>query len=132
MSRKPKNEGVGADSWVHNQRKGESRKTLERRIAKHRRQRSEAGYSWNDWISFDTFLAGIIANGMRDFRLNGIGYPGGMTPEEWNDILLRIENPLSRWAADKFEADHETEKIKYSEAQEAIRLLAEHFGHFWD
>jgi len=142
VSRKPKNQGIGADAWIHNQRKGESRKTLKRRIARHRRQRSEKGYSWHDWIDFDTFLAGIIANGVRDFRLNGVGVPIGLdsnaahvlsgSVEVWNEILLKIETPLRRWSEDKFEEDFDTNKITYAEVQDALRLLADHFGHLWD
>jgi len=104
------------------------------RVWRHERERVNHGYSWNDWISFDTFLCQVIADAARDFREKGHGYPMGSSEEEWHDILTRIEGPLRWWAEKKFdnELDHKAEMIKYEEAKEAMRLVADHLGSLWD
>jgi len=104
------------------------------RVWRHERERVNHGYSWWDWISFDTYVCGVIADACRDFRLKGMGYPSGMTEEEWHAVLLRIEEPLRWWAEDKFDndLDHKAEAAKYEEAKAAMALFAEHLGSMWD
>jgi hypothetical protein len=53
----------------------------------HTAQRATRGFSDWDWWSFDTYIAWVIANGLRKFRDDGIGYPGYMTEEQWVMIL---------------------------------------------
>jgi hypothetical protein len=105
-----------------------------RRVWRHESQRVNNGYSWHDWISFDTFLCLVIADACRDFRENGQGYPAGSSEEEWNDVLTRIEDPLRWWGENKFdnELSAEGEKLRYEEAKDAMRLVAEHLGSLWD
>lgn len=105
-----------------------------RRVVKHRRQRAYHGYSMQDWWTFDTYVTGLIANACRDFRTNGIGYPTGMEPAEWLDILERIEGPLRSYSEDKFSPTetYVSSKRRYDEARDAMRLFAEHLGSFWD
>lgn len=104
------------------------------RVWRHERERVDRGYSWWDWISFDTYVCQVIADACRDFRVRGMGYPAGMTEEEWHAILLKIEEPLRWWAEDKFDndLDHKAEAVKYKEAQAAMALFAEHLGNMWD
>lgn len=102
------------------------------RIEKHKAERAEYGYSWWDWISFDTFLAGVIANGVHDFRVNGHGRPGDMTDEEWDSWLESIETPLRKYAEDKFNLFGEDEKNLYQAVQEAMHKVADRFGTLWD
>lgn len=132
MSKRWKNRRRSSDSWVYEGFR-ESRRTVNKRVGRHRHQRAEQGYSWHDWINFDTFIAGVIANAARDFRLNGVGYPGNVTQDEWTDILARIETPLRAWSEGKHDAVGSAERgTLYRECQEALRLFADHFGSFWD
>lgn len=105
-----------------------------KRVTRHQRERVKNGYSWYDWISFDTYICQVVADSCQAFRLHGVGYPSGMTEAEWHDILHRIEMPLRWWAEQKFEnsLDHKAEMIKYKEAQAAMALFAEHLGSMWD
>lgn len=105
-----------------------------KRVWRHEAERVNHGYSWYDWISFDTFVCQVMADACRDFRLNGHGYPCGMTEEEWHAILVKIEEPLRWWATEKFDnnLDHKGELQKYKEAQAAMALFAEHLGAMWD
>lgn len=105
-----------------------------KRVTCHQRGRIKNGYSWYDWISFDTYVCQVIADACQGFRLHGAGYPTGMTEEEWHDVLYRIEVPLRWWAEQKFEndLDPKAEMIKYKEAQAAMALFSEHLGSMWD
>lgn len=105
-----------------------------KRVFQHERERVNHGYSWHDWISFDTYICLVIADACRDFALHGMGHPCELTEEEWHDVLCRIEAPLRWWAEDKFDndLDHEAETLKYREAQAAMALFAEHLGSMWD
>jgi hypothetical protein len=105
-----------------------------RRIRRHERERVNHGFSWYDWISFDTYICLVIADAVADFRLKGAGYPMGMEEQEWHDLLHKIEDPLRWWAEQKFdnELDAKGELQKYKEAQAAMALFAEHLGSMWD
>lgn len=105
-----------------------------RRVWRHERGRVNHGFSWDDWISFDTYICLVIADACADFRLKGMGYPMGMEEQEWHDVLHKIEEPLRWWAEKKFDndLDHQGEVIKYKEAQAALVLFAQHLGAMWD
>lgn len=105
-----------------------------RRIRRHERERINHGFSWNDWISFDTHICLVIADAVADFRLKGCGYPMGSSEEEWHATLLAIEGPLRWWGEKKFDNDLDAkgELQKYKEAQAAMALFAEHLGSMWD
>lgn len=105
-----------------------------KRVFRHERERVNHGYSWYDWISFDTYVCQVIADACADFRLKGHGYPSDLTEAEWHEILYKIEVPLRWWAEEKFnnELDHRGELQKYKEAQAAMALFAEYLGAMWD
>lgn len=57
-------------------------------------QRARRGWSVEDTWSFDCYLAKVIAGGVRSIRERSIGYPGELTPERWEEILLEIEQGM--------------------------------------
>ena len=100
---------------------------------KHREQRAQRGWSDCDWWSGDTFLAKVIGEMTAKYRDDGVGYPAGMTVEEWSSILTRISEPLIAYANDKFNVSTNAEEVALSTAaQDALRLFADHFPSFWD
>lgn len=103
-----------------------------RRIRRHERQRIKNGYSWYDWISFDTFLCLLLADACKDFRENSHGYPMGSSVEEWNALLTSIEEPLRVWGESKFELKHDEEVAAYEAAIAAMHLVADNLGSLWD
>lgn len=103
-----------------------------KRVERHNRERAQKGYSVFDWWSFDTFICGVIANACRDFRLKGVSYAGGYTPESWDEFLLSIETPLRVWAEKKFDLGHEEELEAYEAAKVAMHKFADELGNFWD
>ena len=103
-----------------------------KRVARHNAERAQKGYSWYDWISFDTFICGVIANACRDFRLKGVGYGNGYTEESWAEFLLSIEEPLRVWAEQKFDLDQPEYLESYEAARAAMHKFADELGQFWD
>ena len=50
-------------------------------------ERGRRGYCWEDLWSFDHWLSGIIANGLRECKNHCSAYPGeGVTGGEWMAI----------------------------------------------
>ncbi len=105
-----------------------------RKIKTHIVGRVVNGYSWYDWVNFDTYLSEVIVAGLTDFKNNGIGYPGELTPEEW-DRRLGIMIEGFTLINNKF--DDLTNYGMYSEEQaRTIRIakfyLMKHFESLWD
>lgn len=100
---------------------------------RHKQERIKYGYSVFDWWNFDSYIAGVIAQGCERFARDGMGYPPDMSSQEWKELCLSIAGPLSRWACeDRWKLDGpDTEKL-YLEAKAALHLFADHFGAFWD
>ena len=122
---------VGADTYPTRHGR-ESIRDYQHTVKEHRLERAANGYSTRDWWNFDTFIVGLIANAVADFRTHGMGYPGHVTEGEWHVILKRIEGPLRAYANDKFDVFGEDATKQYEAAQEALRLFTEYLGHFWD
>jgi hypothetical protein len=99
------------------------------RVRCHRRERIRYGFSRYDWINFDTYVCGVIADACWNFREHSHGHPGGMTQQEWHATLTRIEVPLRRWVEEEgCDMDEQAEE----ECVAALRLFVDHFGCFWD
>lgn len=58
-------------------------------------QRMYKGYGRCDTWSFDHYLCKIIPNALTDLKDRKIGYPVGITEEEWNTILTKIINTFN-------------------------------------
>lgn len=96
---------------------------LRRRIS-NARQRARHGVSREDAWSFDHYLAGVIAEGVEELRRQSNGHPFDLTPEEWDDILARIETGFAHY--------HDHEEWLHEDVQDAMTLFAEWFPHLWD
>jgi hypothetical protein len=101
-------------------------------------QRLSRGYSDRDWWGFDSFLAGIIADGCKKFREEGHGWPGtyrdgsDMTIEQWNDILTKIEDGFRAHLENDDFPDEERRKELTAKFEEGGKLFIEYFGSLWD
>ncbi len=99
---------------------------------RHYKQRAQKGYSYTDWWSFDTYIAGVVANACEDFK-SGHGLIYGTNEEEMNEFLDSIAKPLARYAENKFEMfDRDEEEKMYEDAKEAMKKFGENLGRFWD
>ena len=85
--------------------------------------RGRYGVSVVDTYSFDDYLAGVIARGVRMLREANHGHPGNTTSAEWQSILLQIEEAFS---------DYATNDDWGAKQEEAALLLARWFPHLWD
>jgi hypothetical protein len=102
------------------------------KLERHRTERAENGFSVFDWWSFDTYIAGVIANAVIKFRDEGVGYPANMDPEEWKNLCTEIAEPLLAWSDDKFDLDFKEGEALYDRVKEAMHKFADNFGSFWD
>ena len=68
------------NSWPHNF------KQIFRNI-KYCWQRATKGYCDADLWNFDSFLATVISEGLKDFNKKRHGHPGTTTDEEWSKVL---------------------------------------------
>ena len=116
-------------------------------------QRANRGYADHDVWSFDTYLAGVMAGGLRELAAHNIGhpcdFPGGA--DGWNAWLLDKANWLEWYHKDEdgvsddkgWIAPHLTQEQKshrintyHTKMQqffnEVMPDIGKHFGHLWD
>ena len=102
-------------------------------------QRAFNGYAQCDvWETFMylTIIIPLLIKGLKETRT---GYPGNMTPEEWDDILGKIINGFT--AADRImeydykgnyneqEAARQTDQVAF---ENGMKLLTKHWFNLWD
>lgn len=114
-------------------------------------QRARNGYSTPDVWGFDTYLAQVVAGGLRHLANSSHAMPtvgssyypadiewGNEDPEihnaahvAWVADLNSAAEKLERYVNDEL-VSWEVEQHKHEEAKEAIRWVAENFGSLWD
>lgn len=160
---------IGADEWLsgnpYNKDKGlkEWKKTEKKRpktMKKHHKERMANGYSWFDWINFDSYIAGIVATAVLKFAEDGVGYfpiwgeqmivddekgiyeyPDG-THENHTATCGAIYFALTNWldwdlvkaveSAPSPQDAYAMELVVMEEATEAMVLFAENLCRWWD
>lgn len=96
-------------------------------------ERIRRGYSESDTWSFDIHLAEVIVGGVRKLREREFGYPGDLTPEEWNAILLEIEEGFQCYLDDNNSFIlHGFNHEKEVKIERAWDLLHHWFQALWD
>jgi|SRR5665213_2591620 len=96
------------------------------------KQRIKRGYSDRDVWSFDSFLAPVIAGGVRQIA-NFSGYKGD-NEKEWRDTLNFIADQFEWYAKEQFSFSQEfRDKINDPEGDfhKAWVLLEDFFGGLW-
>lgn len=96
---------------------------------KHENDRVKRGFSDYDAWSFDTYIAVVIANYARWQRKNAPGYPSGISPEKWDEILRTIEKGFLNYSNDKFTTKGDRGEIE--DFDKAMKLFKKYFGSFW-
>lgn len=77
------------------------------------------------WWSFDTFLTRLVEIAARKLRVDGHGYPGDTTQDEWNAYLKGIEDDLAGY--NKFASTATAEQ--YGRVQDAMRRLVDRMAN---
>ena len=95
-------------------------------------ERGRKGYSVYDTWSLDHYLLKWLPDAIRDLRLAGHGHPMSTTPEEWNEILSKIEAGLR--SGQQFLDDFKLtwEESDTAEFEAAWALMGRWFFHLWD
>lgn len=100
-----------------------------KRIVFHPYERARYGYSWWDWINFNSYLADVIQDGTLRFITEGHGYPSDLTPEEWNNVLFRISEGFHLYGNKDGWLMNDDEKARVEDALDHFR---ERFYSLWD
>lgn len=90
-------------------------------------QRARHGYSEADTWGFDFYLSGVIAGGLQRIRDRGIGYPNGMTFEEWN---AKLGEMIAGFEAARHAMHHMEEPPP--EFERGAALFVQHYFSLWD
>ena len=97
------------------------------------KQRTKRGYSDRDIWNFDSFLAQVIAGGVRQVRRFG-GHPAGMSAQEWVDICNFIADQFEWYAKEQFSFSAEFSdgvENPNGDFHKAWVLLEKNFGGLW-
>lgn len=124
-----------------------SPRTLRRKV-KHFVQRGRRGWSDEDVWSFDHFLSGVIAGGVRQLRKNAHGHPasvcttcgpGGLDHgvgcdgmAEWNKVLDQIADGFELHAKDSYSTGYLPNEDEQARMDLAFDLLKAYYGALWD
>lgn len=84
---------------------------------------------WENWWSFDHYIAGEIAEAMDNFIHRGNGHPADMELHEFYALCVAIRDPLIRY---HWDGAMDTYPLTYENAKTAMHRFAEHFGDWWD
>lgn len=134
--------------WWQAKRIGRRWKRPDRRLtdlARFTTGRLRRGWTPADTFSLDDHLAQIIGEMIMHLRDHGHGYPCSHCEEpctcerDWHDTLTQIAEPLlaykSHWDwpdGESTDAHREREEKVISEAQDALRKMADVFPSLWD
>lgn len=96
-------------------------------------QRAARGYSDEDAWDLDLYLASWLPDALEQLRDYGKGYPGHLTPEEWEDILSRMADGF-RIMPDLLQnaADSEQGRTHQAQAIDAVELLCQFYWYLQD
>jgi hypothetical protein len=100
-------------------------------------QRARRGFSDEDVWSFDAYLAGVLAGGLKALRDNLHGCPPELCSDDdetwadegvkrWQAILDEMIVGFAQWA------DENTDRERTPEVERSLELLVKWWGHLWD
>lgn len=99
-------------------------------------QRGKRGWSDRDTWGFDTYLAGVIRDGVQSLNDNKHGWPGDpMTYEEWGQILTEISVGMqAHLDVMDLLTGRTPEETQQAAAKRDLALdhLKAYWGHLWD
>ena len=93
---------------------------------KFQKQLEKNGFCDSETWSLDTTMSQFLLPRIQRFKKIKNGYPDGLTPKEWDEILDAIIKSL-QWNAHQFE----TNKLPPKEYQKGFELLGKWFTALW-
>lgn len=107
-------------------------------IEKHQAERVTRGFSEYDWWNFNSYLTFVILGGLKKFKEDGNGWPGGIKQEEWPIILDKMiagfeaqEDLSEHWPA-KGQSYEDWQRPLLEKWDEGSALFIEYYGTLWD
>lgn len=103
---------------------------------KRTRELKKKGYTYETLWSIDYWFLEIMPNILKEFREKTQSYPCRLTPEEWDEVLRKMEQYLYEMN----DNNYDTEKMSYAEIAAAqmeakdnfFKLFSEYFYDLWD
>jgi hypothetical protein len=89
-------------------------------------QRRTRGWDDSDTWNLDYTLATMILPRLKRFKELNNGYPHGLTPEKWDEMLDQMIYGMEQI----IENDNETKPID-KRALEGLELFGKYFRHLW-
>ena len=86
------------------------------------------GFDYADTWSLDYSLSKWILPRLKHLKAVHVGYPGALTPEEWDAILGKMVDAFEVIVEDDYLGDKEKQKT----IDEGLDLFREYFQHLWD
>jgi hypothetical protein len=99
---------------------------------RYKKQLKTKGFSDCETWELDFAIAAFVLPRLIHFRKKHNGYPHGLTPEKWIEILDKMIFAMGVIALNKEESDIELWKLQNQKVQEGLRLFAEYFRALWD
>lgn len=97
------------------------------RWEEYKKQRIDRGFDDSELWSLDVTISKFILPRLKTFKDVAGGYPGGMTENEWDELLDKMIVAFELHAQCKVSyTEEENEKIK-----EGLKIFSEYFGHLW-
>lgn len=131
-------ESLAQHPWWEELARKASDRPFTGRIAKriHRHQRAVRGWDDTATWSLDTHLTATLADQLDRLAATTHGWPQSQEfPdfEDWQTALTSNAAKLRRYGRDKFDLiDPEDETAALTDAQDALRWVADHLGSLWD
>lgn len=104
------------------------------RFWKHLCQKIFWGFSEDETWSLYNTIAAFTLPRIRHFRKHVHGYPGGITFEQWQEILDKIIFSLEEYANENENEPKEIDETRkyWERMDEGTRLFGQYFGHLWN
>lgn len=100
----------------------------DKRYAAFQKQLETNGFCDSETWCLDIAISRFILPRLKRFKQVNIGFPGTMTPEQWDETLDKMIFAFEWNIKVEDDLDYKGEYEKY---QEGMRLFAEHFRQLW-
>lgn len=95
------------------------------------KQRMDNGFDDSETYSLDYTIARFIYPRLKRFKEVNNGVPGGLSEQEWDDILDTMLDGFRLAATDDNTGTGEEEKERTAIIQKSLDLFAKYFFHLW-
>ena len=98
-----------------------------------KQERLERGFDLSECWNLDNTIARFIIPRLEAFIEDNAGYPGNMTPEQWNNILNQILEAFKLYIDEDavFNLTQEEREKRDKKIGKGLKLFAKHFGRLW-